>query len=268
MEQVDNSPSVYLDHWAFRTISCSTELADRLVAIVKARGGTLLISWLHLAEFIAVSDQSQLRSAEIMLERIIPNVFFIEINPFTVMEREDDLLAGGNPRPPHADLGFLDAFVHLRPNSPRPFTSEGLFRSVAQSGRHDAFNALGALIVERLRNMRTEYSSSPEFRKKVLRVPTGFAIQRGTRLLVRELSRTFLMDSQLPITANHGIDLLHAMVPSAYADFVLLDKHWETQVERTRRRLGQAGLTIPVAQVFSGKGSRLYDFFSALDGSD
>lgn len=262
--QVDDSPSVYLDHWALRKISSSAELADRLVAVIQERGGNLLISWLHLAEFTAVSDRSQVLAAESMLDRLIPNLFFVEINPFTVIEREDVLLAGGAPKPPHADLGFLDAFVQLRPTSPRPFTAEGLFSAIAQSKRHEALDALAATIVERLLSMRTEYNSSAGLRKAVLRLPGGPSIQRGTRLLLRELSRTFLLDSQLRITSNHAIDLLHAVVSSAYADYVLLDKHWETQVERARLRLRQAGLAIPVAQVFSGKGSRIPEFFAAL----
>jgi hypothetical protein len=264
VEQIDKPPSVYLDHWALRTISSNNGLADEFAKILLDQNGTLLLSWLHLAEFSAVTDLAQARAAEGLVERVLPNVFFLEVNPFTVIERENVLMNGGVPRAPHADLGFLHAFVHIRPAVPHPFTASGLFSSVQSTSSSSKLGSLSSTITDRLQVMRAEYQRSAALRRSVLRLPSGPVIQRGTRVLLRELSRTFLIDANLQITANHAIDLVHAVVPTAYADYVLLDKHWEDQVERSRNRMTRAGLSIPIAAAFSGKKKGLERFLDSL----
>jgi hypothetical protein len=98
----------------------------------------------------------------------------------------------------------------------------------------------------------------------VQRLPAGRQIQRGTRFVLRELVRSFLIDQRLTLTRNHAIDLLHAIVPVAYCDFVLLDKHWEAQIDRMRGRLEAAGVAVPTARVFSGKAGQIEAFLRAL----
>jgi hypothetical protein len=65
--------------------------------------------------------------------------------------------------------------------------------------------------------------------------------------------RTLLVNKQMKITPNHAIDLLHAVVPVAYCNIVLLDKHWESQVERVRQRFVAARMRVPMAKVFSAR---------------
>jgi hypothetical protein len=59
---------------------------------------------------------------------------------------------------------------------------------------------------------------------------------------------------------------MHAVVPVAYCDLVLLDKHWETQVERVRLRLNKAGISAPIAKIFSGKANGIDRFLYELAG--
>jgi len=92
-----------------------------------------MLSWLNLAEFTKLTNRKQAERAENLVNEILPNVFFIEINPFTVIERENELLNGGIPIPPHADTDFLRAFATLKPNKPN---------SVFQFTAHDLFAAL------------------------------------------------------------------------------------------------------------------------------
>ena len=264
VEQIDTAPSVYLDHWALRKISTDPLLADCLVTTLQKNKGTLLLSWLHLEEFSSVTNRSHAIAAEQLVERLLPQVFFLEPDPFTVIGRENTLMAGGSPLPPHSDPDFLETFVHLRPSTPRPFTTQGLFTSMQTSGQDLQLKALAAEIVQSLEKMRIETHANQQLHQRVLRLPTGTAIQHGTRLLLRELTRTFLLNTKLVITENHAIDLIHAVVPSAYADFVLLDKHWRVQVDQARNRLLRAGLNIPVASVYSEKSEGIPKFFAAL----
>ncbi len=263
--QSDVSPTVYLDHWALRRLSEHETLAGRLVAALKSRNGTLAISWLNVGEFAKVTSAEQARKAEKLVESSLPQVFFVEVEPFKVIGREDKLLAGGPRVAPHADLDLLKEFVQLKPKSVQLLTAQELFTVVQGSSLVQGLDDLADAVVGRVCALRDEVENDPDFRKTVQRLPVGIQIQRGTRFVLRELVRSLLIDQRMKITRSHAIDLLHAIVPVAYCDLVLLDKHWEAQVERLRSRLEAAGLPVPIAGVFSGKVNEVERFLGVLE---
>ena len=265
--QSDASPTVYLDHWALRTLSEDDKLAIRLVAALKSRNGTLAISWLNVGEFSKVTSPEPARNAENLVESCLPQVFFVEVEPFQVIDREDKLLAGGPPEAPHADLDLLKAFVQLRPKSVQLLTAHELFKVVQGTSLVQGLDGLADTIVGRVGALRVDVENDPDFRKTVQRLPAGTLIQRGTRFVLRELVRSLLIDQRMKMTRNHAIDLLHAVVPVAYCDLVLLDKHWEAQVGRVRSRLEAAGLPVPIARVFSGKANGVDRFLGELESN-
>jgi len=57
-----------------------------------------------------------------------------------------------------------------------------------------------------------------------------FDPRRPTLFVFTELLRALASEKGLAFTPNDGIDLLHASVPTAYGDFVLLDKSWTRRV--------------------------------------
>ena len=73
------------------------------------------------------------------------------------------------------------------------------------------------------------------------------------------------MDKGTKLTRNQAIDLIHAVVPVAYCDLVLLDKYWEAQVDRVRSRFDAAGMSIPIGRVFSGKANGIERFLCELE---
>ena len=265
--QRDVSPTVYLDHWALRRFSEDSTLADRLSAILGSRNGTLALSWLNLAEFTKVTREDQARKAESLVEAILPRLFFIEVDPVVVIRRENELLACGVPAPPHGDLDFLSVFSQFEPTSLNPFSARDLFKIVQNSRSASRFDHLAEALMRTIKAQRDEYTNDPEFRSAVRRLPTGPQIQRGTRFILRELVRALLVDKQTKITRNQAIDLVHAVLPVAYCDLVLLDKHWETQVEHLRTRLEGAGMSVPIARVFSRKGNGIDRFLCELESS-
>jgi hypothetical protein len=265
VEQWTVPPAVYFDHWALRDISEDTSLRTRFTRALLSRNGTLMLSWLNLIEFTKVTDLSQGRVAEELLEELLPNVFFFEVNPFTVIEAEDRLLAGAEPFPPHADTGFLRAFIALKPQSPRPFTAKTLFTIAQESGLSTRFQALADTVVERVEALRSVFLTDRGFEARVKRLPAGPAIQHGTRYVLRELVRPMLLDQAGKFSRNHAIDLIHSVVPVAYCEMVLLDKHWQAQVEKMRIRFAEADMSFPVAQVFSRRSNGLDQFLSLLE---
>lgn len=265
VEQWTVPPAIYFDHWALCDISEDTTLRNRFAQSLVRRGGTLMLSWLNLVEFTKVTDPSQARAAETLVEDLLPHVFFFEVNPFTVIDAEDALLAGADPFPPHADTQFLSAFTDLKPDSPRPFTAKNLFTILQESGLHPHMDALADTVVERVEALRSIFLSDAQFESRVRKLPDGHPIQRGTRYVLRELVRPALFDQSIKFSRNRAIDLIHSVVPLAYCDIVLLDKHWKAQAEKVRERVAAANMTFPVAKVFSGKTDDISQFLALME---
>jgi hypothetical protein len=136
---------------------------------------------------------------------------------------------------------------------------------VQVSGLVQHFDKMADTGISRIEAMRHELDTDAEFQSMLRGPATGPHIQQGTRIILRELARTFLINRRLKITRKHVIDLFHAVVPLAYCDLVLLDKHWETQVNQVRSRLKAAGLSVPLASVFSEKRNGVDRFLSELE---
>lgn len=130
------------------------------------------------------------------------------------------------------------------------------------------FDKLADSVAEQIQVLRDEYDEKPEFRAAVSRLPKGPQIQRGTRYILRELIRTLLVDQGVKISRNHAIDFMHAVVPLAYCEFVLLDKHWETQTRLVRFRLKKSGLSVPLAEAYSEGENGIERFLQALENCD
>ena len=81
----------------------------------------------------------------------------------------------------------------------------------------------------------------------------------------RALAATLFPDRRRRITLNDALDFLHAVVPVARCDVVLLDGGTCDAVERARRKL--TGVTMATA--FAGRGDgvdRLLDHLAAFGG--
>lgn len=99
-------PSIYFDHWALRLFSSKSEFRDRFLALFKTKG-TLFFSWLNVLELSRNTGESA-DLLKIFLAEIKEHWFPMEINPFTVMERE---VAGDCAEiSPCVGAGFLKAY--------------------------------------------------------------------------------------------------------------------------------------------------------------
>lgn len=266
VEQWATPPIVYLDHWALRKISEVDELAGRFARDLCLRNGTLALSWLNLVEFGKVASAEQARKAERFIDSNLPRVFFMEVEPFTVIRKENAVLATGPAAPSAADVDFLKVFGQFGPASPDILTAHDLFVVMQRPTVAQGLDGLADKVVSRISLLRNEHATNPNLRSAVSRLPATQRVHRATRFLLPELVRTLLIDRGTQITRNHAIDLMHAVVPLAYCDMVLLDKHWETQVDRVRLRLNTACISAPVAEVFSGKANGIDRFLCELAG--
>lgn len=237
---------------------------NEFINILKSRNGTLALSWLNLIEFSNVSELATRKRAEEFIEKVLPNVFLMEVNPFKVIRRENVLPNNGQPIPPHADRDFLRLVGTMKTQSLSGFSARGLFEPMHKPAVAAEFAELSSEIMRGVESHRNQHSGSLNFRKLIQRPPHGPKLQHGTRYIFRELARTFLVDQSMPVTSNHAIDLLHAAVPVSYCDFVLLDAHWEEQISRVRKRFDSAKMEVPLAQAFSKRARGIARFLAQL----
>lgn len=266
VDQWCETPTVYLDHWAIRKLSENKLQSSRFVTAVRAKNGTVALSWLNLVEFSRVSDNDQVRAAGEMVHNLFPNLFFMEINPFEVIKNENRLLAGDAPSPPHADKELLKEFFLLNQTTTCPYDAVQLFQIAQESDRSGRLDSLVDTVLEWMTVPR-ENSENDTNLKRILRKPARTSrIQAGTRDILRETELQILLDCKAPMRRNDAIDLLHTVVPVSYCDTVLLDGHWRALVERVSRRLASANAAFPVAKAYSGKGDGVDKFLSFLEG--
>ena len=128
------SPAVYLDHWALRLISEDQGFSARFAAGLETHGGTLALSWVNLAEFARVTAPEQIQWAEDLIQASLTRLFLIEVDPFVVISREDELLEGAPRRPPHADADFLRLLATMSPRTVAPLSARGLLDGLRDSG--------------------------------------------------------------------------------------------------------------------------------------
>lgn len=261
------APTVYLDHWALRLLSEEMSLRHQFIVQLKASNGTLALSWLNLIEFSQMESNQAHTLAEDLLDQLLPNIFFMEINPYEIIRRENKLIAGERVLLPlHADNGFLEVFIKLGANSSTEFSTAGLFTPMHKSAPvQEEFAALTDQIVRDVKKLRAKMNKNEKFQNAIRQHPSGPSLQRGTRYVLQELTRTFLVNQSIKISRNNAIDIMHSVVPIAYCDFVLLDKHWEQQISCIRKRLKYAEMEFPIARVFSKKNSGIENFFQALE---
>ncbi len=262
VQQQLTRPSVYLDHWAIRRLSERASDRDVFISCIQERSGSVAVSWINLVEFTRVSDHKQQQAAGVLFNALYPNIFFIQVDIATVLEREDEILGGGPQGSPHADMDLLRAFYLQKQTSARPYNAEQMFQEAAR------FNSAGTLdnyarnVMEQFEKIRG-YVRNGE--AKDINKPTKTEqISVGTRYILAEVHRQLLMDVDVPFGKNDAIDLLHMVVPAAYCDYVLLDKRWCTILDRAARKLRTTTPRFPIAKAFSGKEGSVQEFLLKL----
>lgn len=262
--QRDEEPSIYFDHWALRIVSESNFLSDSIVKIIKAKNGTLCISWLSLLEFSEVSE-CQCKQAEVFLNTLLPNIIFINPNPFEVIEIENERIKGITGPSPHLEPSYSEVLLCSEQTSQNPLTFNRLLEYSTAKELGASRENLAKTIIQQVGALRGEMAGNRKFAQAVKSyIHQPIIGPRLTRQVVREALRNFLIDPSVPFTANHAFDLLHAVVPVSYCNFVLLDSHWQNLVERARTRLTNQGINLSLAQVYSKKNNGIEIFLGEL----
>lgn len=181
------------------------------------KNGTLLFSWTNVLE-VAANSGASLKAIQSFLSEIEEHWFPIEWNAFKVIEREKTFRPGDNN--PCLASGFLEAFYPHISDGPLSLskvcalTQDSAFKPAYRPNMEN----LKAEILKTFYSWRSEDLKSGDMLKHFdPNRPTVYIVEGFRKLIQKE---TFNIDE------NDAIDFLHVVVPIAYGDFVLLDKHW------------------------------------------
>ena len=77
---------------------------------MKKQQGTLALSWVNLAEFAKITDRQQIQVVAQFVDAISPQWCFIAVDPWAVIQSEDEILQGLRPRSEwgQLELGEVD----------------------------------------------------------------------------------------------------------------------------------------------------------------
>jgi hypothetical protein len=266
VSQSFDSPTVYLDHWAIRLFSDDYILQDRLIAALKQKLGTLLLSNFSLAEMGGASDQQHVIDTESFLERCLPRVFLTNFNLDQLQAREEKEQANTVRFWPTADLTQLKLFGELSLAAGRPFSLMGIAELAYQHrGPINALMRNNALqVIDALNKARAD----PDYVRKARHVTLDGRRPRSL-LIMGELLRGFVLDSNATMSENDAVDLTHAAMPLNCCDYVLLDAPWAERVKKMKGRLLKSKIaTMPIAKCFSQRDGGINAFLADLENFD
>ena len=241
-------------------------MSEQFIRGLHAAKGTLQISAANVLEFAKIEFEVVATAAEELLEACLPRIFLLESDPGRVIANEDSLMAGNSVTlAPHADPELIGLLPVLASGSIKPITLRGLFAAVvSESALQASFSGLGVSFLDEIARQRGASQPKGDLKQPIGTTTDGPSPQRLTRLLLTEVLRSPILNQQMNLSENDGIDYLHTVVPTAYSDIVLLDRRWATLSREARNRLEQSGHTAPMALTFAGRKNGLENFFEEL----
>jgi len=246
--------AVYLDNDSIIDLSKGPAgRRDRFLAAIE-RGGTLLFSLTNAVEVAGPQGASAV-AVEAFLDGIGPRWVPLELSPWKTVRKEQD---GAGPQSPVSKefiAGFVpDRMYEMSPEGSKildlsPETFFKLSAVVRWSRKRRAewppeepseSERLDECLRECIAAHRADFERDPASLYRALPVlpfaaaqPANFALNSLLRLLVLE-SRSHQFKK------NDGVDLCHAVLASAYAHIITLDRQWKRRVYALPRPNGLA----------------------------
>jgi hypothetical protein len=181
--------------------------------------------------------------------------------------RARELMEGTNATRfwPTADLAQLKLFGERSHAATQEFTVNG-FAQMAYEHR----TPINELMSSNAREMITAVAKAqvdPDYVRKARDAPLSDSRTRTT-LIMGELLRGFILDSNSPMSEQDAVDLLHAAMPLNCCDYVLLDGSWCERVAKMKLRLAKSPMQMPIAKCFSRRADGIDAFLTDLENFD
>lgn len=252
IETFSRQPMIYLDQWALVRLSQGSDRSGRFLKVFEQKG-TLLFSWTNVLD-VATTWGGTTRRVKDLLGAIGEHWLPIEMNPFKVMRKEVQADVPSNT--PCVSETFMETYVpHILEG---PLTLSKLLDLSQQDAGVAARTELDRLKKEAsdfVHQLRSLSASDPAWLDTHFPRQT-FDSARPTAFVFAELLRVLIKDRGTAFTPNDAVDLFHATVPTAWSDFVLLDKNWTKRVR---------SLALPADRVRAYYEYELDDFLAVFE---
>jgi hypothetical protein len=256
-------PAVYLDLCAMRAIAENSTRSTRFIAAIRRARASLLIGAITIYEFAAFNDVRHARAVDELLQQIFRHLYFINCEPHTVIDRENALIAGVSFLPPQADAELFRQTMILAHQQTGPLEMTAIFSEKSAELR-PVIRDFGTNVRKAFEILRARLEAEPDMRRNANTALANIGHRKtSTAALFLALIKPLHSD-RLP-SENDTIDLLHAVVPGAYAEFVVVDGKWASAISQAAERIRKAGYTTPIARAFSPRGNGIEEFLSALE---
>ncbi len=253
VETFTRQPTIYLDQWALVRLSQGSDLHERFLKVFEQRRGTLLFSWTNVLD-AAITSGGTTERIKGLLGAIREHWLPMEMNPFKVIRKEEKADPSSNT--PCVSESFIKTYIpHMLEG---PLTLSKALDLTQQDGGAAARANLARLKEEAsefVRDFRSRSASDPAWLDNYFPRQT-FDSARPTAFVFPELLRALIGDRGMTFTPNDAVDLFHTTVPTAYSDFVLLDKNWTKRVR---------ALPLPANQVRAYYENELDDFLNVFE---
>jgi hypothetical protein len=234
--------AAYLDNFALIDLASrhNADRADRFRSSVIRTGGSLLFSAANAAELAALTGDSAARVRS-FLAGFGPHWTFVEVSPFTLMERE----AAGKKRDTCLSLDLMTSFWESRMAELEEasrivdLSADTFFRLDAVmnwlASQREAMirntDQLDAMVIELVDHYRQLYDRDRTHFDRALPA-TPFRDDQPATFVYHNILRNVVANLKgHPLKHGDGRDLCHAVVGAAYGSFATLDKHWKRRIE-------------------------------------
>jgi hypothetical protein len=262
--QTNTHPAVYLDTWALRLFAEGEPALGRRFkeALLRARG-TLMLSLLSFGEFTAFGDPRHARSVGIFVESINPHIFFSQFDPFQVIPIEYSTLAGQRNGTPAGDVRLLDLYAARRTGGRHPGISDWFDFSADRLQYRADIDAMAQRFLDGIEELRDRFKVESDFKKLALENVKASKLPRITQALLRAL--IYQLNPTMKLGINDALDIAHFIVPSAYSDFVLLERRWYLRLTDAERLIRSVGIEAPIADRYMQQDDGVLKFLERLE---
>jgi hypothetical protein len=179
------------------------------------------------------------------------------------MAREDTIAAGAPEFAPHADAEFFKQTIVLARQQQGRLELTTIFSGRSAELR-PVIKQFGEEVRKAFETLQANIETDATLRRNANKALEVIGDRRtATKALFTALIKP-LHDDRLP-SENDTIDLMHAVVPGAYAELVVLDGKWANALTQATQRIRRVGYKAPIARAFSPRGNGIEEFLSALE---
>ena len=252
VETFSRQPMIYLDQWALVRLSQGSDRPRRFLKVFERRG-TLLFSWTNVLDVAAISGGTA-RRVKNLLGAIGEDWLPIEMNPFKVIRKE--VQADPSSNTPCVSETFMETYIpHILEGPLNLSRVVDLTQQDAGAAARTELDRLKKEASDFVHQLRSLSASDPAWLDTHFPRQT-FDSARPTAFVFAELLRVLIKDRGIAFTPNDAVDLFHTTVPTAWSDFVLLDKNWTKWVR---------SLALPADRVRAYYEYELDDFLTVFE---